>query len=432
MAFIDNTLTSSGGTMTHDEEHRHLTDIRWRRMSEIKRLRDGEPAIGTEGHRILQAKIAAYNEAVNSLRDYNYRLGIDPMDKLPEELWIKILKYCMWIKGVWDTRPFVESVLVLTLVSKRWRAFILSEPSFWNKVALTNHHDDASMTVLVSLSLSRNLPLTLYIDLPFRGWAEVRSEMLEHHNRIENIVMSGMYSFEMHAKKRRHVKRLLEYLHPLSSRKRLGDAYETSETEYDAVWILKRFSEVSHLPNLALTKDALLLAKRLRAVHTYERIDDIFPMLEVLPNLKKVVFWDDSNVNMANGRSPTRESPPSPNPLHWSSFAYHCIRPKLPISVLQRLLFLTSLEFVGGFGLLTDAIAILHSFKKLRRFATHLSLDDKEEKSPPNLIFPCPTVRSFVITVHHRNQPTPNPTNDGRLLVRKYRVLRDMLSESMP
>ncbi|CAG8778886.1 5580_t:CDS:1, partial [Acaulospora colombiana] len=172
-----------------------------------------------------------------------------------------------------------------------------------------------------------------------------------------------------------------------------------------------------HLPNIALTKDALLLAKRLQAIYTYERIDEIFPTLETLPNLHKVVFWDDSDVDEVNGRSPTRQSPPSPNHLPWGSFAYHCIRPRFHVSILQRLLYLTSLEFVGDLGLLLDAIAILHDLKKLRRFATHLSLDDSEENHPSNPIFPCPSVRSLVITIHHRSQPDiPNSTSDGRPL----------------
>ncbi|CAG8748939.1 5491_t:CDS:2, partial [Acaulospora colombiana] len=62
MAFIDNTMTVGGVTLAREEEHRRLIDMQWRCMSEIKQLRDHESSFGTEEYRILQEKIAAYNE----------------------------------------------------------------------------------------------------------------------------------------------------------------------------------------------------------------------------------------------------------------------------------------------------------------------------------------------------------------------------------
>jgi hypothetical protein len=432
MTSIDIVGSSGRGGVIYDEKHHHLADARWRILLEIKQLYARFSDLNIEEHQALRTKKLAYNGIVDSLQDYNHHLGVDPMDKLPNEIWSSIIKYYMNVKRVWDTLPSIESLLLLTLVSKRWCAYILSEATFWNKVVLTDHHNDTPMSAFVSLFFSRDLPLTLYIDLPFTAWSEVRSQIIENRHRIDSIVMSGMYSFESLEEKTRHVSQILQDLHPLPSLRRIGDAYETSNTEYDVTWILQNFTTVSYLPNLALNRQALGLATGLREIYTYERIDAIFPILETLKDLKRVVFWNDHDVDDVDGHSPSRESPPSPNPLHWRSFAYHCSEPKLSISILRRLLSLTSLEFVGDFRLLSDTIGILHGFQNLKRFATHLSLDRKEEQNLPILILPCPTLRSLVITVHHRDQPAPDQINNERALLRTYRTLQGMLSNSMP
>ncbi|PVF94328.1 hypothetical protein CPB86DRAFT_713436, partial [Serendipita vermifera] len=165
-------------------EHHHLADLQWRLLSEIREIQGREGGLDAEEERALSARKLAYNRVIDSLQDYKSRFGLDPMDKLPTEIWNSILKDCMRFKRIWDTLPSVRAILLLSLVSKGWRTYILSEPSFWNEILLTDHHNDTHKSVSMSLFFSRDLPLTLYIDLPFKAWADICLQMTKNRHRI--------------------------------------------------------------------------------------------------------------------------------------------------------------------------------------------------------------------------------------------------------
>ncbi|PVF94333.1 hypothetical protein CPB86DRAFT_49360, partial [Serendipita vermifera] len=277
------------------DPYQQLIDLRRNVRAEIRQIQDQKLGSSPDV-RCLEIERSEYNMIIDSLQELEKRSGIDPMDKLPREIWTSVLKYCMGTRRAWHTFPSVEILLELTLVSRRWRGYILSEPALWSTILLTDHMSDLSMVVPLCLSLSRDLPLTVHVDLPFVGWVEHRSWISQHRSRIESLIMCGLYSVDAQEEKNRCVRQILEYLFPLPNLKRFGDSYETSEEEYDILWILEKFPSINHLPNIILNEAALSSVEELQELITYEDMGEIWPTLRAIRGLSKVSFWDDDEI----------------------------------------------------------------------------------------------------------------------------------------
>ncbi|PVF92884.1 hypothetical protein CPB86DRAFT_663523, partial [Serendipita vermifera] len=130
-----------------------------------------------------------YNEVVETLHNLEVGPRVDPMDKLPIEIITYIMLEVSAYKASWYTSRFVDSLIHLTMVSKRWRSFILSEPLLWNGISLDNNADVCAITSM-QLTLSKDLPLTFQVHLPFEQWNSIRSDIIKHRDRIETIVFS--------------------------------------------------------------------------------------------------------------------------------------------------------------------------------------------------------------------------------------------------
>ncbi|PVF96812.1 hypothetical protein CPB86DRAFT_786599 [Serendipita vermifera] len=75
---------------------------------------------------------------------------IDPMERLPSEIVTLIILESSLSDHRWHPCPNIQHVLALTMVSKYWQRFILSEPLLWKSIVLSNRHD---MHTIISLQL---------------------------------------------------------------------------------------------------------------------------------------------------------------------------------------------------------------------------------------------------------------------------------------
>ncbi|CAG8760363.1 7141_t:CDS:2, partial [Acaulospora colombiana] len=77
---------------------------------------------------VLQESKIVYNQVVDELHSRDLRPRVDPLEKLPHEITLKILL------DVSNYAWCLKDLLELTLVSMKWRAVIFSEPLLWNYI----------------------------------------------------------------------------------------------------------------------------------------------------------------------------------------------------------------------------------------------------------------------------------------------------------
>ncbi|CAG8692738.1 2463_t:CDS:2, partial [Acaulospora colombiana] len=88
----------------------------------------------------LREKKLSYNQVMNILYERQPGPRLDPMDILPNEILTEILVMSS------EDPPF--HFLRLTLVSRKWGNFMLSEPGLWNHIRLFNYCDESILVIL--------------------------------------------------------------------------------------------------------------------------------------------------------------------------------------------------------------------------------------------------------------------------------------------
>ncbi|PVF92482.1 hypothetical protein CPB86DRAFT_791119 [Serendipita vermifera] len=135
----------------------------------------------------------AYNEVMDALQNFRPSPRVDPMDRLPSEIWGNILLQMSVVKmaHLWNRISRIGDIIPFTMVSKRWRNCILSECRLWTIISLKPCNYDMAKMIAWQLKFSGNLPLTLVVQHPFDRWKEVHPVLIKHGQRIESIVLSG-------------------------------------------------------------------------------------------------------------------------------------------------------------------------------------------------------------------------------------------------
>ncbi|PVF93207.1 hypothetical protein CPB86DRAFT_790366 [Serendipita vermifera] len=97
-------------------DEKQLKILQWQSQRDISNL-ISEENLGNE----LQGKKVSYNQVVGALHERQLGPRVDPIDILPNE----IINYIL--VDVTGCFPYV--LIPLTMISKKWRGYILSEPS---------------------------------------------------------------------------------------------------------------------------------------------------------------------------------------------------------------------------------------------------------------------------------------------------------------
>ncbi|PVF94321.1 hypothetical protein CPB86DRAFT_876480 [Serendipita vermifera] len=375
-------------SLVSDEKTR-LTNDRWRLQDEIMRLLQD-----AKGGSKLEATISSYNEVIEDLHNLEMGPRVDPMDKLPNEIMTSILLEVSTYIPSWYIIRFMDSLIDLTMVSKKWRKFILSEPLLWNGISLANRPDFCAITS-IQLALSKDSPLTLQINLPFEQWNSIRSDIIKHRDRIETIVIAGYYSHDKGLEKDKDIRRILEDLGPLPSLQRLGEPHQPYDQVYCVPWIIDHCQSLEELINIAIATQDLRAAKNrltIRELTTYDHLERILPVAETIKELRKVVFLTGPSTFPSDDAEKThpQQAPLSTHPLRWTHLTCSRYDSKIPKPLLHRLPNLVMLDINTDSYTLQYIVSIADQFPSLGHFKamTFLKTEDKiffPDNIAPNL-----------------------------------------------
>jgi hypothetical protein len=223
------------GNQEPDTEHlddTKLEGLRWQLQKEISGLKQ-ERNRGTE----FQLMKISYNRIVDALREQQKCPPcVDPMERLPHELILKILLDTSTLTYSWRDIREIRDLLQLTMVSKLWRNLLLSEPFLWSHIFLDNGYDSDAIIALQT-RLSKPLTLTLDVRLPFERWDTLGQVLRENRERIETIIYHeiDLESFVIIADERKdpHLWAFLDKLGPLPSLRHIGDSYGSRKKSYN-------------------------------------------------------------------------------------------------------------------------------------------------------------------------------------------------------
>ncbi|PVG04321.1 hypothetical protein CPB86DRAFT_869024 [Serendipita vermifera] len=168
----------------------------------IDRIANLEGAIGTSEDKNLLASLrdhkAAYNELADQLLNRQRQIPrFDPLEKLPPELWIRII--FMLLAPYWlpDSAAASYSIDVdlafsLTLVPKPWQHVILGFPQFWTYISVDPTCPDSMVKAFTCLELSANLPVSLCLSrLSNIEWDMIGPHIIRNKHRIHRFWMIG-------------------------------------------------------------------------------------------------------------------------------------------------------------------------------------------------------------------------------------------------
>ncbi|PVF94342.1 hypothetical protein CPB86DRAFT_766018 [Serendipita vermifera] len=420
-------------TFPFSEEEIRLTNDRWRLRDEITRImRDTKR--GTE----LQAFISSYNEVVELLHGLEVGPRVDPMDKLPSEIITNIMLEVSTYTTSWYISRFMDSLIDLTLVSKRWRSFILSEPLLWNGISLDSNPKVCAITSM-QLALSKDLPLTLQIHLPFKQWNSIHSDLMNHRDRIEAIVLFSPYSSDNSGEKAKDIRKILEDLGPLPSLRQLGGSYQPYGEIYDVPWIIDHCQSLKEIINLPILAQDLRAAKSrliFQELTTYDRIEHVLPVAETIKELRKVVFLPGTPTFSLDdvGTIHPQQVPLSTHPLGWTHLTYDLYSSQIPKSLLHRLPSLVTLEIYANLHILQYLVSIADQFPKLCRFRAMTPLTIQEEIIFPDNVCPNFNVDRLELYIfcqgYYGFPPQDNPEYDR--LCQSVHIVPEMLLHAMP
>jgi hypothetical protein len=373
-----------------------LSELRWNLQDEIKGiLKDQRREI------LLQERILSYNQAIDALHKLESSRRLDPMERLPHEIMGEIF---LSESIFWGPIYSVHHMLLLTMVSKRWRNFILSEPLFWTFISLGNKHDREAL-LAVQLQLSQDLPLTIQVKLPLKGWDSIRQELVKHQNRIETIVvMENSISTDQKVAETmtKDFLKFLDDLGPLPSLKRLRDAsfnIRVLRKPYNIEYLLNRFESLKYIHNISLSRDDLQVAKKrlnMDTVITYEDLSSMISVSQSLTGIKEIIFT-------ASG---LKETPPLEQPQgHFDSnvslkreeLVHTKHLSSIPLSFMSPLTSLINLDISTDMKTLCEISSILHRLSKLQEFTINISSRKTDHILLPSGLISNASVRSLRI-----------------------------------
>jgi hypothetical protein len=311
----------------------------------------------------LQRTIVAYNNVMASIHQLDQSLRVDPIDKLPRELLGNILKDYVF-DGSSSWYPYaVCKALLLTLVSKRWRDFVLSEPILWTEVILLADLEDFEVYFWLSINLSGHLPLRIYVECCFDKWKETGPCLFEHRERIEKLNWGYYMTSHRCTDNKKGILNILSLMPPMPNLLEIRPASRYYGEEI--VDVFKSFPSLSCVHHVRFSQEHLSERTGLRQIETNCTLYEVVKAHGNLPKLETVIFEhglkNDADWSVeADTYLDTHQFL-----LKWKSLQYP--RPDFPFSLLHRLPFLTTLQLILKMTNFAKTVAILHRLRYLKR-----------------------------------------------------------------
>jgi hypothetical protein len=382
-------------------EETQLSELRWNFQNEISVILKEK-----KDECLLQERVSSYNQVIDTLHRRELSRRIDPMGRLPHEIITEILLDVSTSYYYWHPIRHLEEILPLTMVSKRWQRFILSEPLFWNVISLDTQYDRDAL-ISLQLHLSQDLPLTVQVNLPLERWDSIRPELTRHRARIETIRVVERLDFDGEdvvqlAADECH--KFLNDIGPLSNLRRLGGTHAHFCRSYDVKEIFTRFNSLISMPGIPFTGDDLRDFKnrlRIEEVTTYDDFDSILHTIQIFPDIKKVTILSDTTGTRP--RDNNQQRPPinfgPASSLKWKhlSLVRHS---NAFLTLMYRLSSLVSLEIRPDLKGLCDIARNLHHLSNLFHIGITVSRSSQQIASVPSGLLPNLSIRSLSIYLH--------------------------------
>jgi hypothetical protein len=321
---------------------------------------------------LLDELKAEYNQII----DHNYHddslVYPDPLEVLPSEIGEMILHETV-VKPIENFYALdSNSLLTLTLVSRRWQSIIIDTPSLWTTIEISDKIPDLLSRIAVHMELSQDSPLTLFFLTHQFPWTDIRDMLKTHQERIRAIWMErGLISESLDS--------VLMFLSPLSQLKEIGDHPPGDGVSLGSAWKTMQSSLV-HAHNVILDHEMLSHANTifLRTFSTNDSLDLILPILGRLRSLEKVSIIDPAWQYL-----PTLLSIQAPNiaaVLPIRSFIYRQ-DPRFPLWLLPRLVNLVELSICISSDIVSKFLGELKGLSLLKFLHLDIVTSKSQEAS---------------------------------------------------
>jgi hypothetical protein len=382
-------------------EETQLSKLRWSPQNEISLILKEK-----KDECLRQERVSSYNQVVDTLHRRELSRRIDPIGRLPHEIITNILLDVSTTYYYWHPTRDLEEILPLTMVSKRWQRFILSEPLFWNIISLDTKYDRNAL-ISLQLHLSQDLPLTVQVNLPLERWDSIRPELTRHRDRIETIRVVEIldaHGQDVMKLTANEFRKFLDDIGPLSNLRRLGGTHAHFSRLYDVKEIFTRFESLVSMPGVPFTSDNLRVFKNrlgIEEVTTYDDFDSILHTIQIFPDIKKVTILSDitgTRSQDSNHQEPRIDFGPASS-LNWKDFRL-LRHSNAFLTLMYRLSSLVSLEIRPDLKGLCDIARNLHHLSKLFHIGIAISSFSQQIAPISSGLLPNLSVRSLGVNVY--------------------------------
>jgi hypothetical protein len=438
MSEPQNTGTISGKNKLVEESR--LEDQRQKLRDEIRTLRQLPDNANTDS--ILLEKQLVHNEIVDAI--YTLQIRTDPMEKLPYDIWHDILAHLSsmsqpLLKEGEAFRPLqpIGHLIPLTKVSRRWRSFLLSEPTLWNIISLYPGQHNTEKIILWQLELSASLPLTIiFAQRRKEQWTRIHSELVKHRERIESVFVINIALWRRVAPLDCFEMQMLQDLAPLPNLLYVGYPFQPTRFWADIYNLLNLFHSVKKVINLGLDGEIIDAMKEildLGEIITFEGFSEIVPLLIGTPGVRKVSFQGGSPDDKADSLEALFDAASNCSP-QWTSLTYHSPLHPFPTPLLHRLPLLTNLDIVTDFQTIKAVFGVLHRLSNLTTFKSKVFVPSGDALTPPETISPNYNISSLDVVIQYtfRSRQFPLEGNDSVHPSQKEGIIAQMFLTAMP
>ena len=124
---------------------------------------------------------------------------LSPIRSVPTEILEEIFQHCAWQLILDQNCHWRELPWAISQVCRTWREITLNLPCLWNRIPIhlgddTLENFDAQSTFLSNLlARSRNAPLYLYVQAPFKeyDWHPLVNILIPHSERVEELTIKS-------------------------------------------------------------------------------------------------------------------------------------------------------------------------------------------------------------------------------------------------
>lgn len=359
-----------------------------------------------------------YNDLMDRLHELKCGPLNDPIEHLPQELWVMILK-----EAVSGYENKIDPVLAMTLVSVKWRNALITTPSLWTEIAIgdsgsTKPGHDTLAKVFMALTLSGELSLRVVFNGPVSHWESVVSIVRPHAYRIISIqATAGLDSrFAQH--------RTLETVRALGNMPKLkslaiNTRWENFGDILDEAPLLTDIRNSGMEPEVMQQKSLL----NLRSCVTTEKLSELILHLQPLSSLEKLSIYGDYRGGHED------ESITAIPSLALRIFEYRQSNSRMAIHVVRMSSNLTKLliDLREEPALLTELVGVTAQVACLIELAIWTTITSSSITYIPSVSVT--SVRTLTLAIHGRSFLSSNPFTEVHHS--NLRGLFSYLSQSM-